>query len=152
MDMKLEKELSELYHKQNKGESYGSWCYKKGIIDTQKRILFESDILNETLLMYLVCNGYDPEDYLNLLEYIEIAEADKKELEEHPEIERSEEAEYIDDDIEMWKKEISEINAGWVSQKNKSEIELRMKDEIAIIKLWIKLSSLDQFEIKGDRI
>lgn len=59
-----------------------------------------------TLLHHLLCWGYDPEDYLELLDNIETAEEEKKYLEEHPEEADEEEASYLDDDIAYWKEEL----------------------------------------------
>lgn len=55
----------------------------------------------QTLLNHLLCWGYEPEDYLDILDNIETAQEEKKYLEEHPE-EADEEAQYLDDDIAEW--------------------------------------------------
>ena len=61
----------------------------------------------ETLLHHLLSNGYDPDEYLNTMDNIQTAIADKKYLEEHPEEADKEELSYIDDDIEVWTRKSS---------------------------------------------
>ena len=60
----------------------------------------------QTLLNHLFCWGYEPEDYLNTLDNIEIAQEEKKYLEEHPEKEPN-----MDEKIELIKK--------WIQDKDK---------------------------------
>ena len=57
----------------------------------------------QTLLWHLLCEGYEPQHYLENLENIEIAINDKEYFKEHPE-EASEEAQYIDDTLRHGKK------------------------------------------------
>lgn len=84
-----------------------------------------------TLLNHLLCFGYDPEDYLDLLDNIETAQEDKKYFEEHPE-EADEEAKYIDDDIADWEEKLKDMREGW-----KPEKEPNMDEEIQLIKKWV---------------
>lgn len=86
-----------------------------------------------TLLHHLLCWGYDPEDYLELLDNIETAEEEKKYLEEHPEEADEEEASYLDDDIAYWKEELKSRRKDW-----KPEKEPNMDEEIELIKKWVK--------------
>lgn len=85
-----------------------------------------------TLLNHLLCEGYDPEDYLDTLDNIETAQEEKKYLEEHPE-EADEEAQYIDDDIADWEEELKDMREDW-----KPEKEPNMDEELEIIKRWVK--------------
>ena len=86
-----------------------------------------------TLLNHLLNWGYDPEDYLELLDNIETAEEEKKYLEEHPEEADEEEASYLDDDIADWEEELKSMREDW-----KPEKEPNMDEEIKLIKKWVK--------------
>ena len=88
--------------------------------------------IEPTLLNHLLCWGYDPEDYLNTLDDIETAIKEKEYLAEHPE-EADEEAQYLDDDIEIWQEELKDMRADW-----KPEKEPNMDEELEIIKKWVK--------------
>ena len=88
--------------------------------------------IESTLLNHLLCWGYDPEDYLNTLDDIETAIKEKEYLAEHPE-EADEEAQYLDDDIEIWQEELKDMRADW-----KPEKEPNMDEELEIIKKWVK--------------
>lgn len=85
-----------------------------------------------TLLNHLLCFGYDPEDYLDLLDNIETAQEDKKYFEEHLE-EADEEAQYIDDDIADWEEELKDMREDWKPEKAPN-----MDEEIQLIKKWVK--------------
>ena len=87
----------------------------------------------ETLLHHLLCNGYDPDEYLNTMDNIQTAIADKKYLEEHPEEADKEELSYIDDDIEVWEEELNDMREDW-----KPEKEPNMDEEIELLKKWVK--------------
>lgn len=86
-----------------------------------------------TLLNHLLNWGYDPEDYLELLDNIETAEEEKKYLEGHPEEADEEEASYLDDDIADWEEELKSMREDW-----KPEKEPNMDEEITRIKTWVK--------------
>ena len=86
----------------------------------------------ETLLGYLINRGYEPKDYLDMLDNIETAQEEKKYLEEHPE-EANEEAQYIDDDIAVWEEELKDMREDW-----KPEKEPNMDEEIKCIRKWIR--------------
>ncbi len=86
----------------------------------------------QTLLNHLLCQGYDPEDYLNAMDNIETAMKDKEYLVEHPE-EAGEEAQYLDDDIESWQEELKDMSDDW-----KPKQEPNMNEEIERIKKWVK--------------
>ncbi|WP_296965289.1 hypothetical protein [uncultured Eubacterium sp.] len=86
----------------------------------------------QTLLWHLLCEGYEPQHYLENLENIEIAINDKEYFKEHPE-EASEEAQYIDDDIETWEEELRYMSEGWRPTK-----EVNMNKEIDLIKKWVE--------------
>lgn len=86
-----------------------------------------------SLLNHLLDCGYDPEDYLELLDNIETAEDEKKYLEEHPEEADEEEASYLDDDIEIWQEKLKDMRDDW-----KPEKEPNMDEEIERIKKWVK--------------
>lgn len=88
-------------------------------------------IAEPTLLQHLLCWGYEPEDYLDVLDNIETAKNDKKYLEEHPEEADEEEASYIDDDIADWEEELKDMRADWKPKK-----EPNMDEEIEHIKKW----------------
>ena len=85
-----------------------------------------------TLLNHLLCYGYKPEDYLDILDNIETAQEEKKYLEEHPE-EADEEAQYIDDDIADWEEKLKDMSADWKPEKKPN-----MDEEIELIKKWVK--------------
>lgn len=86
----------------------------------------------QTLLSHLLCNGYEPEDYLDVLDDIETAIKEKEYLTEHPE-EANEEAQYIDDDIESWQEELTDMRADWNSAKKPN-----MEEELELIEKWVK--------------
>lgn len=86
-----------------------------------------------TLLNHLLCWGYDPEYYLELLDNIETAEEEKKYLEEHSEEVDEEEKKYLDDDIANWQEELKSMRESW-----KIEKELNMDEEIEKIKKFVK--------------
>lgn len=86
----------------------------------------------QTLLWHLLCEGDEPQHYLENLENIEIAINDKEYFKGHPE-EASEEAQYIDDDIETWEEELRYMSEGWRPTK-----EVNMNKEIDLIKKWVK--------------
>lgn len=86
----------------------------------------------QTLLNHLLCWGYEPEDYLDILDNIETAQEEKKYLEEHPE-EADEEAQYLDDDIAEWEGKLRDIREDW-----KPEQEPDMDEEIELIRKWVK--------------
>lgn len=90
------------------------------------------ELPGQTLLQHLLWNGYDPEDYLELLDNIETAEEEKKYLEEHPEEADEEEASYLDDDIADWQEELKSMREGW-STNTKPD----MASELANLKSWI---------------
>ena len=87
----------------------------------------------QTLLNHLLRRGYAPKDYLDTMDNVEIAKADKKYLEEHPEEADKEEASYIDSDIEEWEEELKDMREGWRPEKEPS-----MDEEIELIKKWVK--------------
>lgn len=89
-----------------------------------------------TLLNHLLYWGYDPEDYLNTVDNIELAMKDKKYLEEHPEKVKEydeEEVSFIDGDIECWEEELESMKEEWEPEK-----EPNMDEEIELIKKWVK--------------
>lgn len=85
-----------------------------------------------TLLKYLIDRGYEPEDYLDVLDYIKTAQEAKKYLEKHPE-EADEEAQYIDDDIAEWEEKLRDMRKGW-----KQEEKPNMDAEIELIRKWVR--------------
>ena len=54
----------------------------------------------QTLLSHLLCNGYEPENYLDLLDCIKYAEYDKERAKEVLEEYDEEELSFIDGDID----------------------------------------------------
>lgn len=86
----------------------------------------------ETFLRYLIDHTYEPEDYLDALDYIKTAQEEKKYLEEHPE-EADEEAQYIDDDIAEWEEKLRDMRKGW-----KQEEKPNMDAEIELIRKWVR--------------
>lgn len=92
-----------------------------------------------TLLNHLLLWGYDPKEYLDILDNIESAKDDKKYLEEHPE-EANEEAQYLDDDIADWQEELREMREDWHPEKSDfySNYKVDMEKEIDTIKKWVK--------------
>ena len=103
----------------------------------------------QTLLNHLLCCGYDPEDYLDIMDNIETAKEEKKYLEEHPE-EANEEAQYLDSDIEEWEEELKSMKEEWKPGK-----EPNMEEEITTLKKWVKerkdfINEQDKKKIVGD--
>lgn len=97
-----------------------------------------------TLLNHLLYWGYEPEDYLELLDNIETAEEEKKYLEAHPEEADEEEASYLDDDIADWQEELKSMREDW-----KPEKEPNMDEEIELIKKWVKEREVEKMRISG---
>lgn len=87
---------------------------------------------DETLLRHLILWGYDPGEYIDILDNIETAKNDKAYLEEHPE-EANEEAAYIDEDIADWEEDLSCMREGWEPSTKPD-----MDEQIKIIKDWIQ--------------
>ena len=94
-----------------------------------------------TLLFHLLEWGYNPKEYIEALENIANAEADKKRAEEYPEDYDEEELSYIDDDIKMWQEQVKEYTEAWKPRK-----EQNMTEEIEAVKKWIK----ELEELKGE--
>lgn len=86
-----------------------------------------------SLLDHLLYWGFDPEEYLNLLDEIETAEKDKEYFKIHPE-EAGEEAQYIDSDIEECDENRRRMEVGWWSWKK----EANREEETAALKEWVK--------------
>lgn len=87
----------------------------------------------KTLLNHLLCWGYDPEDYLDLLDNIETAQKDKEYLAEHPEEADEEEIQWLDDDIKDWQDELEGMREDW-----RPDGEPDMAEQLEIIKKWVK--------------
>lgn len=89
--------------------------------------------LQETLLSHLLAWGYDPEEYLDILDDIETAKEEKEYLAEHPE-EADEEDQYIDDYIADWEEKLRDMQkcSFWEPKK-----EPNMEEEIELIKKWV---------------
>lgn len=85
-----------------------------------------------TLLNHLLYEGYEPKQYLDILDGIEAAKKDKKRLEEHPE-EADEESQWIDVDIKRWQEVLKDMIEFW-----KPEEEPNMAEEIERIKKWVE--------------
>lgn len=88
---------------------------------------------DDTLLRHLLCWGYAPEHYLDVLDNIEEAEETKKRALEQPEIYDPEELSYLDDDIADWQEELADMRVDWKPDK-----EPDMQEEVDIIKKWVK--------------
>lgn len=87
----------------------------------------------ETLLGHLLCNGYEPEDYLDMIDCIKSAEYDKERAKEVPEEYDEEEMSFIDGDIEAWEEKLHDMRADW-----KPEQKPNMDEEIEGIKKWLQ--------------
>lgn len=86
-----------------------------------------------TFLHFLLLNGYDPEHYLDVLDWIKDAEDTKQRAVDHPEDYDPEELSYLDDYIADWQEELADMRADWKSDK-----EPDMQEEVDIIKKWVK--------------
>lgn len=84
-----------------------------------------------TLLNHLLSSGYEPEDYLDVLDDIETFKAEKEYLEEHPE-EANEYSQNIDYDIFGSECKLKYMISGWKPDK-----EPNMDAELEIIKKWV---------------
>lgn len=87
----------------------------------------------KTLLHHLLEWGYEPEEYLELLENIETAKKEMEYYKEHPEECDEEGISYIEDDIKDWENELNCMTEDW-----KPEKVLNMSEEIEIIRNWLK--------------
>lgn len=94
-----------------------------------------------TLLRHLLECGYEPEEYLELMENIADAEADRKRAEEHPEDYDEEELSFLDDDIEIWEEKLKDMREDWKPKK-----EPNMTEEIETLKKWVQ----EVKELKGE--
>lgn len=81
-----------------------------------------------TLLNHLISNGYDPADYLEILENIDI----NKYMKTHPEIGAEEVITYLEDDTKERYEILESIRKGW-----QLEPGTNMEKEILIIKNWV---------------
>lgn len=90
-------------------------------------------VLPDTFLNSLLCYGYNPEDYLDALENIEIAKKDKEYFAEHPKEADKEEMEYIDSDIEQWEETIENMLECWQKPE-----KVDMEKELALLKRWVE--------------
>lgn len=87
----------------------------------------------QTLLSHLLCNGYEPEGYLDMIDCIKSAEYDKERAKEVPEEYDEEEMSFIDGDIESWEEKLHDMRADW-----KPEEKPNMDEEIELIEKWVK--------------
>ena len=87
----------------------------------------------QTLLSHLLCNGYEPENYLDLLDCIKYAEYDKERAKEIPEEYDEEELSFIDGDIAEWEEKLHDMRENW-----EPETEPNMGEEIERIKKWVE--------------
>ncbi len=87
----------------------------------------------QTLLAHLLGFGYEPEDYLDIMDNINTARKEKEYLADHPEEADEEEASYLDDDIECWEEKLKDMREFWEPGK-----EPNMDKEVDIIKKWVK--------------
>ena len=87
----------------------------------------------QTLLSHLLCNGYEPENYLALLNCIKYAEYDKERAKEVPEECDEEELSFIDGDIADWEEKLHDMRADWEPEKKPN-----MDEEIERIKKWLQ--------------
>lgn len=96
-----------------------------------------------TLLHHLLTWGRNPEEYLQLLDYIEQNEEEKKYLEEHPEEVNEEHLLSLDENIEWWKEQLDDMSGDW-----KTYEEPDMEKEISTLREWIKAKD----EFKSNRM
>ena len=87
----------------------------------------------QTLLSHLFCNGYEPENYLDLLDCIKYAEYDKERAKEVLEEYDEEELSFIDGDIAEWEEKLHDMRENWGA-----ETEPNMGEEIERIKKWVE--------------
>lgn len=85
------------------------------------------------LLQHLLCEGYDPEDYIDALDNIEDAENDKRDADAHPEDYDPEDLVCIEDDIQDWKEELRRMKEDWHPDQ-----EPDMDEQLQIIKKWVQ--------------
>lgn len=84
----------------------------------------------DTLLQHLLFLGYDPKNYLDVLEEIQTAKAKKEYLKDHPE-DADEESIFIEEDIAYFEDELKYMRTGWKPK------ELKIDEEIELIEKWI---------------
>lgn len=86
-----------------------------------------------TLLNHFLSWGFEPEEYLKLLDNIAGAYKDKEYFEKHPDETTEEEIRFLLDDIEGWTEELKEMEEDW-----KPENTPNMEEEIALIRSWVE--------------
>ena len=92
-----------------------------------------TNLKKQTLLQHLLHYGYNPQKYLDKLDYLDTSIKAKEYLKKHTD-EESKEIEYIDHDIQKWKKQLKDIRKGWKHSKRKHN----MDEEIELIKEFVK--------------
>ena len=92
-----------------------------------------SNTPDQTLLHHLLCNGYDPADYLDALDGIADSESAKEGYAEHPEEYDAEAMSFVDDDIEDWYEELNRMKENW-----NPELKPDMDEEIRMLREYVK--------------
>ncbi|MCI5702391.1 MAG: hypothetical protein MR265_00130 [Erysipelotrichaceae bacterium] len=88
-------------------------------------------IPNDSLLNHLLTFFIEPAEYLDIFNDINLLLKERDYLLEHPE-EANEEAQYIDDDIEVLNDKLINMHSGWRMNSNSN-----MQNEIELIKKFI---------------
>lgn len=114
------------------GGSYTNGSDERDLADQWFNRCWFGTYPDDTLLRHLLCWGYDPEHYLDVLDNIEEAQETKKRALEQPEIYDPEELSYLDDDIADWQEELADMRADWKPDK-----EPDMDAQVAIIIKWV---------------
>lgn len=86
-----------------------------------------------TLLHHLLGWGYEPEEYIELLDNIETAKKDREYYKEHPEEFDEKEILHLDNYIRNWEDELNCMIEDWNPKK-----EPNISREIEIIRNWLK--------------
>ena len=85
-----------------------------------------------TMLRYMLDHGYDPEDYMNTIDRIVIANEEKK---------MRTKTKILDELISEWKEELQEIWIDWNEELQNVEYigkEPNIQEEVKLIKKWVR--------------
>lgn len=86
----------------------------------------------KTLLRHLLMYGYEPNDYIDCLQNIALAEEDKEFAMNDPKNCDAEEISCIEDNIKIWKEELADMRAEWNPDQKPD-----MERELTILQSWL---------------
>jgi hypothetical protein len=86
-----------------------------------------------TLLEHLLDCGFNPQDYIDMIDSIEEVERDLEDYKKYPE-DYTYELQYGENDIEDWTEQLVQMRKGWWNHQT----EIQMEAEADIIRQWLR--------------